>query len=127
VRYRKLSPPPFTNVFNLQGGDYSFGHSATDFYIDVPEAPAQLCLTRLGLFLGDWFLDLTDGTDWNAEVLGRLTESTRDPIIQLRILGTKNVTGIISYSSSLDRNTRKFGVSAQIDTTFGAIEIQGPI
>lgn len=127
MRYRKLAQPVATNVFNLSGGDYSFGRGQSDFYIDHPEAVAQLVLTRLGLWLGDWFLDLDDGTDWDTKVLGRLTEATRDPVIQARILETQGVTGIVSYSSSLDRNTRSFSIDAMVDTRFGQVRVAGAV
>jgi hypothetical protein len=127
MRYRKLRQPPATNVFNLAGGDYSFGHGPADFYVDQPEAVAQLVLTRLGLWLGEWFLDTSDGTDWNAKVLGRRTEGTRDAVIQARTLQTPGVKEITSYSSSLDRNTREFSVNALINTIFGQVTISGPL
>src|SRR5438477_9857340 len=116
MRYRKLDQPADVSpgLFNLQGGDYSFGRGITDFYIDQPEAVAQLVLTRLSLWKSEWFLDTSDGTDWNTGILGRLTDATRDPIIQARILGTQGVTGIVSYSSFLDRDTRSFSVNATI-------------
>ncbi len=127
MRYRKLAQTPGTNVFNFQGGDYTFGAGAADFYIDVPEAPAQAALTRMYLFLGDWFLDTSDGTPWNTQVLGYYTANTRDPVIQSRILGTQGVSAILSYSSNVVRDARSFTVNAQIDTIYGAAAIPGPL
>ena len=127
MRYRKLAQPVTQNVFSLSGGDYSFGHGAADFYVNQPEVVAQLVLTRLGLWLGEWFLALDDGTDWNTKVLGRLTERTRDPVIQARILETPGVTEIVSYSSSLNRDTRGFSIDALINTIYGEIQIAGPV
>ena len=126
MRYRKLAQMPGTNVFNFTGGDYTFGNGATDFWIDVPDAPAQAALTRMYLFLGDWFLDTSDGTPWNTKVLGYYTANTRDPVIQSRILGTQGVSAIISYSSNVVREARSFTVNTQIDTIYGAASIGGP-
>src|SRR5258708_2856284 len=105
MRYRRLAQSPGTNVFNFTGGDYSFGRGSSDFFINVPDAPAQACLTRMYLFKSDWFLDTSDGTDWNTRVLGHFTTNTRDPAIQSRILGTQGVKAILSYSSNLVRDT----------------------
>jgi hypothetical protein len=127
MRYRKLRQPPHTNVFNFMGGEYSFGHGALDFYIDVPEAPAQAALTRMYLYQGDWFLDTSDGMPWNTQVLGHKTFNTRDPAIRSRILGTQGVTGISSYSSNVNRDQRAFSVNAEIDTVYGKAKIPGPL
>lgn len=127
MRYRKLVQAPSTNVFNFQGGDYSFGRGTSDFWIDVPDAPAQAALTRMYLFLGDWFLDTSDGTPWNTRVLGHFTANTRDPAIQARILGTQGVKAILSYSSNVNRDTRAFTVNAELDTIYGRAAIPRPL
>jgi hypothetical protein len=125
LRYRKLSQPSSANVFNYQGGDYLFGHGSADFWINVPDAPAQAALTRMYLFLGDWFLDTSDGTPWNTRVLGHYTANTRDPAIQSRILGTQGVKAILSYSSNVVRDTRAFTVNSELDTIYGKAAIPG--
>jgi hypothetical protein len=118
---------PGTNVFNYTGGDYAFGNGSADFWIDVPDAPAQAALTRMYLFDGDWFLDTSDGTAWNTQVLGHYTANTRDPAIQSRILGTQGVKAILSYSSNVVRDTRAFTVNAEFDTIYGAAAIPRPL
>jgi hypothetical protein len=127
MRYRKLAQAPGTNVFNSTGGDYTFGRSAADFWIDTPEAPAQAALTRMYLFLGEWFLDTSDGTPWNTQVLGYYTANARDPALQSRILGTQGISAIRSYSSNVVRDARSFTVNAQLDTIYGAAAIPGPL
>lgn len=109
MRYRKIDAD----------GDRVFGHGQSDFYRDVPEAPAQAVLTRLHMELGEWFLDTTDGTPYQTRVLGKYTGSTRDPVLRSRILGSTGVTSIESYSSNLDRDTRAFTVDVTIDTQYG--------
>ena len=42
MRYRKLD----------EDGDYSFGRGAADFWVNVPDAPAQAVRTRLALWQG---------------------------------------------------------------------------
>lgn len=117
MRYRKLDA----------NGDYSFGHGKTDFFINVPDAPAQAVQTRLNLWLGDWYLDTSDGMDWRSKVLGKYTGDIRDVAIQQRILGTPNVTEIVTYSSALNRGTRAFSVSGTtINTAYGQKTIAEP-
>lgn len=111
MRYRRLNA----------NGDYVFGSGQSDFYTNVPEAPAQAVLTRLRLNLGEWFLDTTDGTPWQTQVLGANTVATRDAVIKSRILSTPGVKSILAYSSSFDGNTRQFLVYVRLDTIYGAI------
>lgn len=66
-------------------GDYAFGHGQADYWRDVPDAPAQLCKSRLRLERGEWFLDRAEGIDYRRRVLGKRTERTRDPEIRTRM------------------------------------------
>lgn len=106
-------------------GDYTFGGDLAAFYIDVPEAVAQACATRLGLGLGEWFLDTTDGTPWKTRVLGFYTGSTRDLVIKQRVLGTIGVLNIEQYSS--DVTHRAFTVDMTINTVYGVVQLAGPL
>ena len=113
MRYRKLDA----------NGDYSFGGGLGNFFIDQPEAVGQAVLTRLELRLGEWFLDPADGTAWDTEVLGYNTAGARDIVIQDRTLGTQGLLAITSYSSFINRNTRKFSVSETISTVYGTTPV----
>lgn len=113
MRYRKTDA----------AGDMVFGHGGSDYWQDVPEAVGAAVLSRLYLFLGEWFLDTADGTAWKTKVLGKYTGDTRDQVIRARILGTTGVSGIDSYSSDLDRQTRRFTVAATISTIYGQTTI----
>ncbi len=113
MRVRKIDP--------VKGRVFGGGQNA--FWHNTPDGVAQCVQTRLGLWLGQWFLDLSEGTDWAVKVLGKYTESTRDVTIRARILGTPGVTGIVAYSSSLDRETRRWTVNATIDTAYGRTTI----
>lgn len=116
MRYRKLDAK----------GDYTLGTGA-DFYQDQPEAVAQAVLTRLRLFAGEWFLDVTDGTPWRTEVLGKYTKDTYDTVISQRILSTPGVQGIATYSSSYDANKRALSIAATLDTIYGQATVQGTL
>lgn len=109
MRYRKLSP----------SGDYIFGMGAT-FLVDSPATVAQAVLTRLRLYVGEWFLDKREGLALDA-ILGYGTQATRDREIQERILGTPGVRSLASYSSSVEG--RAFRVTATIDTIYGTTTI----
>ena len=107
MRYRELSPT----------GDYLFGAGGQNFLVDSPEMVAQSVLTRLRLWSGEWFLDVTEGTPWMTQILGENTKSLYDLAIQSRVLQTQGVTGIKDYSSSLEN--RVLTVTMTIDTQYG--------
>jgi hypothetical protein len=108
-------------------GDYVFGHQQNDFYRDQPEAVAQAVKTRLALFTGEWFLDVTDGTPWTTQVLDKYTKDQYDAAIQDRILGTPGVTQLSAYSSSVNTTTRALTVTATIDTQYGSADLTATI
>ena len=108
MRYRQLSPT----------GDYRFGHGSSDFYVNIPAAVGQACVTRLKLLRGEWFLDLTVGFPVGTQVFVEGGKFTADRAAQAVILGTQGVKRIVSYSSSIDAN-RRWTVDAVIDTIYG--------
>lgn len=112
MRYRKLDA----------SGDYTLGTGA-DFLQDTPEAVAQAVHTRLALWAGEWFSDVSDGTPWDTEVLGKFTASTRDAVIKDRILGTAGVVSIDAYQSTFDGSTRRLSVTATITTAYGTTTV----
>lgn len=105
----------------LVDGDMSFGQGVANFLVNSPACVAQAVQTRLLLLLGEFFLDVTDGTPYATEILAKATAGTRDEAIRDRILGTPNVTEIESYSSVVEG--RSFRVQATINTAFGRVDL----
>lgn len=98
--------------------------TVADFHIDTPDAVAQAVKTRLALWVGEWFLDVTEGTPWNEQVLGkRLRGKNYDAAIRQRILGTEGVLELADYTSSIDPNSRALSVAATITTAYGTTQI----
>jgi hypothetical protein len=113
MRYRKLD----------SAGDYTLG-SGADFLANSPETVAQAVRTRLELWAGEWFINTADGTPWPDDMLGkRFQRSNPDSAIKSRILGTPGVTELVEYSSAFDGETRKFSVTAKINTAYGPAAI----
>ena len=115
MRYRKLD----------SNGDMTFGNQQADFWRDVPEAPAQAILTRLRLWLGEWFIDTTEGTPYQQAILGMHTSATVEPALRRQILGTQGVTSIESFNMVRDPNTRRVTVDAVVNTEYGTVPVQG--
>lgn len=111
--------------------DYSFGNGQLDFYNNVPAAVGQAVETRLLLFLGEWYLDITAGTPYFQGVLGKHSQAEADATIQQVALGTTTddgttiaVTDLSSYLSTIDPDTRAMDVELAIDTIYGPTVVQ---
>lgn len=117
MRYRKLDADY----------DMCFGAQQADFWCDTPEAVAQAVLTRLRLWRGEWFVDITDGTPYMQAALGYGKAKTIEPAIRERILGTQGVTKIVDMSMDFEPNSRTATISAVIDTVYGQATVQGGV
>lgn len=114
MRYRKLSPT----------GDYQFGNGQADFYRDVPDAVSQAVKTRLLLWLGEWFLDIEEGTPYLQGIVGKHTQQQANDIIQTRTLRTQGVRDMSDYEAQTDAETRAMGVTFTIDTIYGPTQVE---
>lgn len=110
---RKLSPT----------GDFTFGQSQLNFISNSPQTVAQVVMTSLKLWLGEWYLDVTLGMPWIQGVLGKNNQSTADITVQDYILGVQGVTDISKYASIDDQSTRKYSATCTIDTLYGSTPI----
>ena len=110
MRYRALSA----------SGDYQFGRAGI-FLTDTPEAVAQAILTRFKLWAGEWFLDTTEGTPYETQILGYGTQGNRDAVIRQRILETPGVQEIVDYQSSV--TGRSMSVAARVSTIYGTTNV----
>jgi hypothetical protein len=109
MRYRALDA----------NGDMTFGQGSENFLVNSPAAVAQLVMTRMKLFRGEWFLDVTEGMPWSQEVLGKQPQATYDLAIRDHILDTQGVLEIVSYSSTRNPDTRALTVTVVLDTIYG--------
>lgn len=117
MRYRKLD----------ENGDYVFGSSENDFLVNSPEAVAQAILTRLKFWLGEWFADTSDGTGWNQSILGKQPKNLYELTLRQRVLETLGVSGIQSFGSELDSETRRLTVTMTVNTIYGDISFDGDL
>lgn len=114
MRYRKLS----------EDQDYTFGAGQQNFYRDQPEAVGQAVVTRLRLWLNEWFLDSDEGTPYMQGVFGKHSQTEADNTIEQRVLGTQGLTDLSNYSSAIDPVTRGMSATMDIDTLYGPTEVQ---
>jgi hypothetical protein len=124
-------------------GDFVFGQSQQNFLVDSPAAVAQVVKTNLRLWLGEWYLNLNDGTPYPEGVLGYHSQATADATIQNQILSIEvivsstnvpagsvpgqlipAVTDIASYTSSINTGTRAYSAETTLNTVYGPTPLQ---
>jgi len=80
----------------------------------------QTVRTRLNLFLGEYFRDVTDGTPWYEQILGKFASlSAAEAALRARIANTPDVIRITRFDSQFDIATRSYDVQADILTVYG--------
>jgi hypothetical protein len=95
-------------------------------FVDA-QAVEQAILTRLLLFEGEWWENLSEGTPMFQKILGRRASLSGQQIMTLalveRVNGTPFVTVVENVSVSFDPATRKFSFSCTAQTAFGPVSI----
>ena len=98
--------------------------SGTQFLTEQEEI-AQTIRTRLRLFTGEYFRDITDGTPWYDTILDKnSTQTARDAAIKRRILQTDGVSSISEFESDYDISTRSLTITATVITIYGIVELE---
>ena len=78
---------------------------------------------RLLLFLGEYFLDVTDGTPWFQGVLGKAPQDLAEINLKQRILTARRVVALERFDFQSDRTARKLTVTARVlDVDSNAVE-----
>jgi hypothetical protein len=88
----------------------------------------QNILQRLGMCLGEWFLDNTQGVPWFQQILVKNpNQASIDAIVRNTILGTPGVTQLLSYSLVPDFRNRIAKISFVARKTSGTVSYSGTI
>jgi len=106
--------------------DMTFGQGLDNFWINDPAGVAQVIVSRLMLWQGEWYLDLNDGTPYQTQVLGKYTGSTRDATMAARIVQTDGVLELVSFYSQVTRDTRMYSIQADVNTAYGLAALYTP-
>jgi hypothetical protein len=126
-RIRKMTQP--NPAADYAGGDMTFGQSGANFFVDNPQAVGQRCATRLGLYEGQWYLDLFDGTPWFQEILQQRNIGLAEAALLSRIQNTPFVLagGVTNVSVTFNSQTRAFSLSGDVATAFGKFYFVYPV
>lgn len=113
MRYRRID----------EDGDYIFGNGQYDFLIDI-EAVPQAIKTKLNLFRGEWWEDLSEGLPFYQEIAGEFikTDEDKDIVTRLycnRISDVEQVTSFLSVNAEFDNEKRKYSLVTDVETIYG--------
>jgi len=88
----------------------------------------QTLRSRLRVFREEWFLDVTAGTPYHQEILGKdKNPNAAESAIKLMITSCPGVTGLLEFSFEIDKATRVATVAFKVSSDFGPIEISEEI
>lgn len=90
--------------------------SGSQFAYDAHDIE-QTIQTRLRLWLGEYFRDITDGTPWAERILGKgVSMQTRESAIKRRISNAPGVKEIIKFSTNFDLSSRVYSAHVSVIT-----------
>lgn len=77
-------------------------------------ATAQGIQNRLRLFFGEYFLDISAGTPWFQQILGKSPDGVAEASIKQRILSAPDVVDISEFRFERDADRRAIDVQASV-------------
>lgn len=112
-----LALDPNTGGIVVEDGDLAL-------ITDAGEAIAQELRLTLRTVLGEWFLDITHGVDYFGTVLVKGAQQARvESEFRTKILAVAGVNSLVSFVSTYDEATRRFGLTFTVDTDEGEITV----
>lgn len=98
--------------------------SGTQFITGRAEI-VQTLNTRLRLYSGEYFRDITEGTPWFQSVLTKNTSlANKEAVLKSRILQTDGVLKLTNFSTDFNNVTRAYSITVGVLTPYGAEELQ---
>ena len=96
--------------------------------VDGPQAILQNIIQTLGLFLGEWFLNVNLGIDYYGQILVKNPiQSTVDAIFINQILNVPGVTALLAFSFNPNFVTRILALTFKAQVTGGIVDYTGSI
>ena len=102
--------------------DGDLATSGVQFYNGTTLEVSKAIEYRLKIFLGEYFLNISEGTPWFQSILGKSDASRGSLAIKSRILSTANVRTLTDYSFTFEQRERRLTVSAGVVSDFGAFQ-----
>lgn len=98
-------------IRNFQNGDIV---THGDHFVMGKNETQQAIIRRLRLFLGEYFLDIREGTPWFQNILGKSPRSVAETNLRERILSAQGVVALTRFEFNFDEKTRKITVYIEV-------------
>jgi hypothetical protein len=122
-----ISQPYYKDIF-VSNGDLTLTSDVTPNNLASTNPVLQDILQRLSFFLGEWFLDNTQGVPYFQQILVKNPDQSKiDAIFQNIILGTPGVVQLSSYTFTPKTAIRVLTVAFSCITTSGIVNYSGTI
>jgi hypothetical protein len=122
-----IAKPYYKDIF-VTNGDLTLTSDATPNNLASTNPVLQDILQRLSFFLGEWFLDNTQGVPYFQQILIKNPDQSKiDAIFQNIILGTPGVVQLSSYTFTPNTAKRVLTVAFACITTSGIVNYSGTI
>jgi hypothetical protein len=92
-------------------------------YIQGVEAVRQACVTRLKLFIYEWWEDIKDGVPYWQRIITNRNIGVAIHIIRKRIEETTNVQAVLSMEHRWNNETRELYLKATVQSKYGIFTI----
>ena len=115
-----LATDPLDLALDPATGDLALDANGSPYMICGLPGVAQLIRIALGMFQGEWFLDLSTGMPWVQSILGsKYNNAQMLNIFRSTILAVTGVAGLASLTASFDGQTRMMTVNFEAVAVFG--------
>ncbi len=96
-----------------------------DLALNTGNALVQQRLKQsLWFFLGEWYLDVTDGVPYYQDILVKApVQITVESILKSTILETPDVLELTNFDLTYENDTRQLFLDFTVTTTFGTVTI----
>jgi len=92
--------------------------------VNTSEQMVQNLKIRLRFFLGEWFLDTTQGLPLYESILVKNPNLPDiDNIIKAEIIDTEDITEILEYNSDYDKVARTYTISFKVRSIYGQSDL----
>ena len=112
MRYRALD----------ENGDYVIGNG--EAYLKDIDAVRQAIITRLHLYLYEWWEQMEDGVPWWQKIVAQRGIDNALKILRERIATTTDVTGILAFEHNWDNENRILSLRVGVQTIYGPFTVE---
>lgn len=108
-------------------GDIIINDGKFELLVTIQEAVRQRLSIGLQTFLGEYFLDITQGIPYRQQIFNKsITPKEVDALFLKYITADEDVIKVLSFDSTYNQYTRKYDLDFEVLTTDGLLRVNLP-